>query len=238
MSAALHWADQVVAPSEYAAALATNQVSPERLQTHPLGVDTDLFTPESAIPSNDPSALLILLAVGSLTAIKDHAALLRIFASLRTPNLRLEIAGDGPLEVDLRRQAAALGITDQVTFRGSVAHNALPALYRSAAVHVSTSRHEAFGMVAIEAAACGIPTVGFAHGILPELAAMGAAVSVAPGDGAGLSQALDALLTDPARRATMNAACWHIRERFTLSEMTKGIRAVYQSAVTSRESVI
>ncbi len=224
---ALRGADRVIAPSHYAAALAHDWVVPEKLIVSALGVDTELFSP--GIQTQTAGGVR-LLAVGSLTAIKDHASLLRIFAALRTPGISLEIAGEGPLEAALRTQAESLGIADRVHISGGVTYDALPEVYRAADVHVLTSRHEAFGMVMIEAAACGLPTVGYAHGILPELAFAQAGIAVPSGDELALAGALDALLADRVRLADMRQAARRIAlERFTLAAMTEGVRDAYRT---------
>lgn len=168
-----------------------------------------------------------LLAVGSLSSVKDQAAAIRVLARLRTPDVILTIVGDGPLRSDLQALAEALGVADRVRLRGAVEHDELPALYHGADLHLLTSRHEAFGMVIAEAAACGIPSVGYARGILPELAAAGGGVAIPPGEASEseLASAIDALLNDQLRLAHMRvAARGFAEERLSLSIMVNGVR--------------
>jgi glycosyltransferase involved in cell wall biosynthesis len=229
VGAALRGANCVIAPSQVAAEMARRWVRSDRLIVSPLGVDTALFTPAAQQP-NDRAKHLI--AVGSLTPIKDQATLLRALARLRRSDVMLEIVGEGYLGPALRAQAEALGIGDRVRIRGAVAHEELPAWYRAADLHVLTSRHEAFGMVVLEAAACGVPTIGYARGIVPEMAAKGAAIAIEPGNEAGLVDAIDAVLADPDRlRAMRHAAQTRIAERFTLDAMTHGILSTYATII-------
>src|SRR5205823_4974353 len=105
---------------------------------------------------------------------------------------------------------------------------ALPDLYRSAALHVLTSRHEAFGMVVAEAAACGIPTVGFAFGVLNELAGATAGIAVEPGNIEMLASKIRELLDDPNRWVAMGLRARELAEtRYSIGEMVTGIQDIY-----------
>jgi glycosyltransferase involved in cell wall biosynthesis len=224
-------ADQVIAPCHYSAALARPLVSADRLRIVPLGVDTDLFTPAASV--TNPSSRNFV-AVGSMNAVKDHLSALRVFSRIRSASVTLTITGDqgdGRMFEYLKQQAELLGIVDRVRFHAAVDHSHLPALYQSAALQVLTSRHEAFGMVIAEAAACGLPTVGLARGILPELAAAGGGIAIAPDDQAeqNLASTIDALLGDSMRLSAMRvAALQFTREKLSLGVMVDGIRDVYR----------
>ncbi len=110
-----------------------------------------------------------LLCVGRLIPIKGHIVLLRAFARARQvlPGLRLDIAGQGPLEPALRALAQELGIDDAVTFLGQVSP-IQDALERSAVI-VVPSLGEGFGMVALEAMERGRPVIAAAIGGLAEI---------------------------------------------------------------------
>ena len=108
-----------------------------------------------------------MLTVGSLYPVKGQMDVLRAFA--RVPDAELVIVGVGPLRGTLDGLATRLGLRDRIRWLGSVPHEQLPAIYRSAAVFVQGSRHEAQGMALLEAAACGVPVVGTPVGVLPEV---------------------------------------------------------------------
>ena len=133
------------------------------LRLAPLGVDTERFRPAADAP--DTAARV--LAVGSLVPVKDPVLLLRAFARVRTPGAELMIAGVGPMRAGLERLAARLAVADRVRFLGAVARDELPDLYRSARALAVSSRHEAQCMVAVEAAACGLPWSGRLSGSCP-----------------------------------------------------------------------
>src|SRR5258708_5549809 len=218
--------DIVIAPCQYAADLIAGvELHPRRLEIVPLGVDTALFSPSPA-----QGIANRLVAVGSLTRVKGHDRLLQALACL--PGINLDIAGEGPLLPELQALADALGVLDRVKFRGPIAHDALPDLYRSAALNVLTSRHEACGMVVAEAAACGIPTVGFAFGVLNEYADAGAGIAVEPGNIDVLASKIRELLDDPGRRAAMGLRARGLAEtRYSLESMVKGIQDVYAKII-------
>jgi glycosyltransferase involved in cell wall biosynthesis len=158
------------------------------VQLAPLGVDFSLFTPRPSPRSPR------VVHVGTLTHVKDQATLLRAFSQVRRqmPEACLEIVGDGPLALELRRLASILGIENSVRFRGEIDHTALPSVYRGASACVVSSRHEAQCMVALEAAACGIGLAGTRVGVLPELTSR----VVPVGDHQALAQAIVSALCD------------------------------------------
>jgi glycosyltransferase involved in cell wall biosynthesis len=98
-----------------------------------------------------------LLSVGNLIPLKGHDLAIRALATL--PDKDLVIVGDGPEEGDLRSMARRLGVADRVTFRGRVAHHALPDIYRAADVLLLLSSSEGWANVLLEAMACGTPVV-------------------------------------------------------------------------------
>jgi glycosyltransferase involved in cell wall biosynthesis len=100
----------------------------------------------------------VLVAVGRLVAAKDYPTMLRAVALLRqNRNVRLLILGDGPERDTLERLSETLGLTDCVRFLGFVL-NPYPYMKRASAF-VLSSAWEGFGMVLIEALACGTPIV-------------------------------------------------------------------------------
>lgn len=215
---ALIRADGVTAPCQYAADLIRQAgLSPHRLVIVPLGVDTQLFHPSDSVQAPNR-----LLAVGSLTTVKRHDHLLDVLA--RLPGVALDIVGDGPQLSALQARARSHGIADRVTFHGAVSHDALPHVYQQATLHILTSWHEAFGMVVIEAAACGIPSVGYALGVLPELPG----VAVVPGDKDALAVAIRDLFADSNKRITMGESARRLVEaHYSLDTMMKGMEDTY-----------
>jgi glycosyltransferase involved in cell wall biosynthesis len=191
-------------------------------------VDLQLFRPGVTPPAGGPP---VLVHVASLVPVKDQATLLEAAAGLRRRGVafRLEIVGEGALEPALRAHATRLGIAPLVRFRGAVPHDALPAIYRSGTLFVLSSRHEAQGMAALEAAACGRPVVGAGVGVIPELAPQ-AAVAVPCRDPEALADALAAVLNDRERRCALGrAARARVEAEFDLHRSVESFRQVYAS---------
>jgi glycosyltransferase involved in cell wall biosynthesis len=188
---------------------------------------------EAGSPPPPPTAEPRLAVVGRLIPIKGHAVLLEAVARARSevPGLVLEIAGEGPLEPELRATAERLVLRDSVSFLGRVAP-AGPVLER-AAVAVVPSLGEGFGMVALEAMERGRAVIASDVGGLPEILDAGrTGLLVPPGDDAALARAIVELANDPARTAALGSAG---RERalaeFSQDRCTDLIEALYRTAL-------
>ena len=211
VGASLRLGSMVTAGSRELQRLAERFVARRKLRYAPLGVPLDLFCPNGSVGTG-------LISVGTLTAVKDHATLLCALALLRreAPEVTLMVVGDGPLRAGLEQQCATLGLERAVRFTGDVDHAALPALYRTARTLVVSSVHEAQGMVALEAAACGLSVAGTRVGVIPELALPEAVAP--PGDPPGLARAMLAALAHPVAPDV---------ERFGLDACTQRFHALY-----------
>jgi len=173
-----------------------------RARQVPLGVDLAMFAPGRA-PRNDGPARI--LHVASLCGVKDQATLLSAAVALRERGyaFQLDVVGTGPLEADLRSLARCLGLSENICWRGAVPHDQMPRFYQRADLFVLSSRYEAQGMVALEAAACGVPVVGTAVGVIPELRP--AARTIRVGDARGLADGMAELVDDGPSR--LKAGC-------------------------------
>jgi glycosyltransferase involved in cell wall biosynthesis len=235
--ASLRLASAVTAGSAYLQSIAERHVAPARLHRAPLGVDLDLFTPASSPSGSSPATPRArFVHVGTLTRVKDQGTLLRAFARLRqeVPCATLAIAGNGPLRGELERLAADLGVATAVHFYGEVDHARLAdVVYGGASAFVLSSRHEAQGMVAIEAAACGLPVAGTRVGVIPELAA--SPDTVAP---VGVVDALAAAMaaTLEQSRDTVSRASARARSQFGLEACTNRFRALYEHLIAARSA--
>ncbi|HEV2475848.1 MAG TPA: glycosyltransferase [Candidatus Dormibacteraeota bacterium] len=145
---------------------------PDHVAVVPPGVDLSMFQPidrDEARRKIGYQAGRLLLFVGRLERLKGVEVAIRALALLRDrahDDVRLLILGEDSRDGDesekdrLKEVAAAAGVRDRVDFLGSVAHHELPFFYSAADVCVMPSYSESFGLVGLEAQACGRPVVG------------------------------------------------------------------------------
>ena len=177
-----------------------------------------------------PDGARLLLAIGRLTAQKDHATLLRAFAAARSrhPDAVLAILGIGPLRAETLALAHALGIADAVLLPGRLE---IRDWLERASIFVHSSRWEGFGMVLLEAMLAGLPVAATRVSAVPEVVADGATgLLVELGDAPALAGALSALLDEPERaRALGEAGRERARRRFSVARMAERTAALYES---------
>jgi glycosyltransferase involved in cell wall biosynthesis len=194
-------------------------VPADRVRVVPCGVDVEHFRPGPRSALRDGVGRLPrstthrILCIGRLVERKGIETVIDALTGL--PDVELVVAG-GPAadqldgDVEARRLvalAASRGVDERVRLIGRVDHDDLPALVRSADVVVATPWYEPFGIVPIEAAACGVPVVGSAVGGLLDTVQDGrTGLLVPPRDAVALTSALRSLLDDPDRRAAFGAA--------------------------------
>jgi D-inositol-3-phosphate glycosyltransferase len=162
--------DRVVAATEYERRLLRQiyRVPLSQIEVIPLGVDPERFSPGSRADARGrlgmPVAEQVILAVGRVEPLKGLDILIRAFAELtdRTDVRLVIIGGDEAARPEFDRLesiAREVGVLEAVTFMGTVEHHLLPDYYRAADVVVMPSFAESFGLVAVEAMACGVPVV-------------------------------------------------------------------------------
>ena len=207
-----------------------------RVSVVPCGVDVAHFAPEGegeSRPGGNGRARV--LAVARLVERKGVGDVVEALAYV--PEAELVIAG-GPdraaLDADpevgrLRVLADAHGVADRVDFRGRVGRADLPALFRSADVAVCVPWYEPFGIVPLEAMACGIPVVAASVGGLIDTVTDGVTgLHVPPRDPARVADAVGTLLADPERRRELGAAgARRARERYGWDRIAASTLEVY-----------
>lgn len=238
-----HDADRIIALSfdeaEELARMGTRRI---RLRVIPAGVDTESFQPDG--PAQRRNGLRRVLAAGRLVERKGYDA--TIAALRRIPGAELVIAA-GP-EADrlngdpeyrrLRKIAYRQGVADRVHFLGSVDHDGMPALIRSADVVACVPWYEPFGIVPLEAMACGIPVVASAVGGFLDTVVDGATGRhVQPRRPDRLATALRELLDDPFRRDGFGVAGLdRVRSRYTWERIAGDVLGVYQDVTRTSDT--
>jgi glycosyltransferase involved in cell wall biosynthesis len=106
----------------------------------------------------------VFVTLGRLVARKNISELIQVMGALKDKKAKLLIMGTGPLREELEAQARSLGIAEQIKFLGFVEEEEKLRILRMADAFVSTSHHEGFGLVFLEAMACGLPVVCYNYG--------------------------------------------------------------------------
>jgi D-inositol-3-phosphate glycosyltransferase len=179
-----------------------------------------------------------LLFVGRLDPIKGIDLLLESVARLKTPARILVVGGDinGDPEVDrLRALAQELGLAERARFPGAAPQTALPTYYRAADALIVSSRYESFGLVAVEALACGLPVVASAVGGLPSLVSHGEnGLLIYRRTPDAFACRIDSLLNDDELMARLRANARASVERFDWQRIGDRVRNLYQTLIAER----
>jgi D-inositol-3-phosphate glycosyltransferase len=220
---------------------------PDRVAVVPPGVDLDVFRPGSRERARDklglPQDAHVLLFVGRIQPLKAPDVLLRAVGRLLAadPTLRERLvvavvggpSGSGlahPTHLD--DLARALGIRDLVRFEPPVAQHQLADWYRAASVAVVPSYTESFGLVALEAQACGTPVVAAEVGGLRVAVADGRSGLLVPDHHPQTwADVLGDLLADPVRRDRLAEGAVRHAAGFGWDATARAVLDVYTGAV-------
>jgi glycosyltransferase involved in cell wall biosynthesis len=123
------------------------------------------------------------------------------------------------------------GIAERVTFLGQVPPEDLPAIYSRAAALVYPSKQEGFGLVALEAMACGVPVITSGSGAIGEVVGDAALIVEEAEDFSAWSAAIAGLLADDTLRAQMRTRGLARAQRFSNAESARQILGIYQKLV-------
>jgi glycosyltransferase involved in cell wall biosynthesis len=214
-----------------------------RVSVIPCGVDLETFRPDGPAAPRRPGFHRVVV-VSRLVERKGIGN--AISALAQAPRCELMIAG-GPSASHLnddeevrafRERARSVGVADRVHFLGAVDHEHVPWLIRSADVVACVPWYEPFGMVALEAMACGVPVVASAVGGLVDTVVDGeTGVHVPPRRPDQVAQALRTLLDNPELRAAMGAAgLKRARRRYGWDVIAQATLSAYGAVCEERAS--
>lgn len=216
---------------------------PTRLVTIPCGLDLELFAPRDraaarvlfGVPFDRP----LLVWVGRLEPLKGVDILIDAFAQLQRRDALLWLVGGDEeaqaYRAELEAQARARGVADRVRFVGPLPHDELPWLYSAADVCVVPSYYESFGLVAVEAMACGTPVVASRVGGLAETIVDGVTGYLIPWRcPEPFAEKLDVLLANPELRANFGRAGRRVVERFRWPTVAARIASLYEALRSRR----
>jgi D-inositol-3-phosphate glycosyltransferase len=214
-------------------------VDRRRTTVVPCGVDLRRFAPEGPRAGRPPHPRHRIVSLSRLVERKGVGNVIRALAQV--PDAELVIAGGPPAaELDgdrearrFRALAAEHGVADRVWLVGRVERPDVPALLRSADVVCCTPWYEPFGIVPLEAMACGVPVVAAAVGGLQDTVVHGVTgLHVPPREPDAIAEALNALLDDPQRRRAMGrAGVARARERYGWDRIAAGTEEAYARVI-------
>jgi len=214
---------------------------PERIRVVAPGVDLLAFRPQARLHAKRRlgyAGKRVVLFVGRLERLKGVDVLLRAVARLEADlrsEVRVVVIGQDGSDADqsetarLRGMVAELGIEDQVEFMGTVPHDRLPHYYSAADVCVMPSHSESFGLVALEAQACGCPVLAAAVSGLQSVVRDEITGFLVPDhDPESYADRLRRLLTEPELSEQMGRRGTLLAQRFTWTRTADRLLEVYE----------
>jgi D-inositol-3-phosphate glycosyltransferase len=230
--------DRVIATcSDEAFELIRLGLGAERISVVPCGVDLELFTmtgPADPRPSDRQRIVVVTRlverkGVGNVVEALAQLAGVELVVAGGPPRDRLD---DDPEACRLRALARAHGVADRVELRGRLAHEDVPRLLRSADLAVICPWYEPFGIVPLEAMACGVPVVASAVGGMLDTVVDGmTGLLVPPRCPERIAEAAAELLADPARRAAMSSVAADRARLYTWDRVGDSTLGVYRGVL-------
>jgi D-inositol-3-phosphate glycosyltransferase len=220
-------------------------VPASRVTVVPCGVDTDVFRPFDKADARQvlslPPKERTVLFVGRIEPLKGIDVLLRAVSHIDGRFRVLVIGGDGKdlaRKAELAALAAELRIADKVTFLDAVPHGDLPLYYNAADICVVPSYYESFGLVAVEAMACGIPVIASRVGGLKETVRDGQTGYLVPWlCPEPFAERLELLLNNEPLRRSLGREARAAAERYQWSEVAARVEDVYHDLVSQYRGV-
>ena len=240
-------ADRIICAGEGEARMLTDLYRAQRsgISVIPCGVDVDHFRPidraearaHVGLDADEP----LILFVGRIEPLKGIDVLIQAASHLEGPFRVLVVGGDEKDERrlrDLARLARELGVEERVTFTAAVTHDDLPYYYNAADVCAVPSYYESFGLVALEAMACGVPVVATRVGGLKDTVRDGRTGYLVPWRcPEPFAERLDLLLTNEPLRRSLGREARAVAETYRWSHVAEQVESVYHDLVGSYRGV-
>ena len=194
------------------------------------GIDLRFFRGE---PRHFPVSHPRILHVGRIAPEKNTEEVIRAFALVKReiPDALLTVVGDGPVLIDLKREASELNVADSINFMGYKSRGDLPQIYADHDLFVTASAMETQGLVALEAIATGLPAVGVDAYAIPELIQNGRNGLIAPPhDIHKMAEAMVRLLKDQALFEQCSAASIEVARDHGHDRSTDKLEKIYRKA--------
>lgn len=200
-----------------------------RLTVVPNLVDEERFSPGSGRSSGNDFVFLTLCSLLPGKGVDDLLKATAL-ASTEIPSLRLVVGGEGPLRGSLEALAEQLGISRRVSWLGAIDPTDTPPLYRNCDAFILPSRAETFGVVYVEALACGKPVIATRCGGPESIVNEKNGLLVPVGDVSAIAGAMVEMARHPAR-FQLSGIRSDFLERFSRPAVVRQILALYRSTL-------
>jgi glycosyltransferase involved in cell wall biosynthesis len=198
----------------------------------PLGIPRPVIRPASRAQFGCGDGDVVFVTVGRLVARKAVDQLLAMMTRLRSPRARLLVVGSGPLEGALRAEIARRGLEGRVLLLGQLTDAEKFALLSVADAYLSTSQHEGFGLVFVEAMACGLPVVAYGHGGQSDFLGDGETGFLVPlNDLDAFTERCQRLVDDGEIRRALGAKARGVAESLYIDRCADRYEAAYRCAI-------
>jgi glycosyltransferase involved in cell wall biosynthesis len=218
------------------------KVPDRKIHYIPFGIDLEKFAPQNEYKNkireefNIPPDCFLVGAVGRIHPWKGHRYLVEAaeIITRNEPRIRFLIVGDAAFEghrsfqIELTRLVNKLNLQDKIIFTGS--RKDIPAIMNALDLFVLPSLKEPFGLVFLEAQACGKPVIATRVGGIPEAIKDGeTGILVKAGDGEALAAAIIHLMSEPATRQRMGVeGRKRVEENFSVQSMVRNTEKLYE----------
>jgi glycosyltransferase involved in cell wall biosynthesis len=229
-------ADAVVAQSRDTASNVSRIYGVQRpVELVPLGIarpPTRVFGTRATF--GIPDGAFVMATVGRLVPRKATPQLVQVLAEAKYRDMYLLIVGDGPDAIEVQRAASELGVADRVKMLGHVTERQKHAALSMSDIFVSTSQHEGFGLVFLEAMACGLPVVAYDRGGQIDFLSASTGGVIRLNDVHGFTQAVLDLHASPERRAEIRRHNLAAIETYFIDRCARRYEAIFERAIMAR----
>jgi glycosyltransferase involved in cell wall biosynthesis len=230
-------ADSIIAPSRLVAEEAIKAGAlASKIHIIPNGVDVEKFSP-NRISMNVAKNMLgldatehVVLTVASFRSVKGYRFLVEAIPLVLkdVPKTVFLFVGNGNEKPKIVRHIKELGVSEKVTFAGSVSPELMPLYYAVADIFVLPSISEGFSLTVLEAMASGKPIVATSTGAIPELVHDGVSgILVKPMDPVALAKAITKFLMDPSFRENAGRLSREIAKKYDWNAIAKKTLSLY-----------
>jgi glycosyltransferase involved in cell wall biosynthesis len=229
----IHGSDRVVAQSSDTRQRALSIYGKRAIDTIPLAIRPPPFerVPRSALDLDLGPDDIVLATIGRLVARTGLAALIEILADLADPRFKLVVVGEGPEREALEARARECGVADSLRFTGFVAEELKWQILAASDLYVSTSLHEGFGIVFLEAMENQLPVICYDRGGQVDFVNDEVGRLLPLGESARFRDELRSLAGDPKLRANLGEAAKRRAADYTIGRYAERYQTIYSECL-------